>query len=505
MSRAPEPGWARLDWRTVLVRPVSTLLRLVPALFGVLVLGSGSGLQLWFAVGAAVLLVAVGVIAYTSTRFRVTEQQVELRSGLVVRRAQATPRDRVRTVEATAPPLHRLLGVVRVRIGTGTASGGDSELMLDAVSHRELEVLRAALLHRGAAPRTSDDAGAPLAATPEDTELMRWQPAWARYAPLSTTGVVAVAAVFGVGFQAADQLGVGRSSVGSVGRLVTGTDPVLLAAVGVLLLAGLSVLLAVAINVEGWWGARLTRSADASLRMSRGLLTTRSVTVEQARLRGATTSEPLLVRAAGAARADAVVSGLGPGGGGGGSAAALTPAAPREAVDGVVAQVLGGADAVRPVWRTHPPAARRRRLVRTLVPLFALVLAVLVAGPPWWVPVLVAVLGLPGALALALDRARSLGHTVSGEHLVVREGSLVRRTTALRCTGIIGITVRRSVFQRRAGVATVSATTAAGSGSYALLDVGLGAGLAAAEQAVPGLLTPFLTSTPAPGSVPSQG
>lgn len=491
------PGWARLDWRTVLVRPVSTLVTLLPAVVGVVFLGSGSGSQVWFAVAGTVLLVAVGIIAYATTRFRVTDRQVELRSGLVVRRAHATPRDRVRTVEATAPPLHRLLGVVRVRIGTGTASGGDSELVLDAVSHAGLDALRAALLHRGAAvPETGT--------APSDTELMRWQLAWARYAPLSTTGVVAVAAVFGGGVQTVDQLGVGRASVGSVERLVTGTDPLLLAALGVLALAALSVVLAVAISVEGWWGARLTRSPDAGLHVRRGLLTTRALTVEQARLRGTTTSEPLLVRAAGGARVEAVVSGLGSGAG---SSAALTPAAPVAVVDGVTERVLGTRDAVHPALRPHPPAARRRRLVRTLVPLAvvlaALVVAVVAGGTPWWVPVVVAVVGLPGAVAMALDRAHSLGHTVTAEHLVVREGSLVRRTTALQRAGIIGVTLRRSVFQRRAGVATVFATTAAGPGAYELLDVGVGAGLVAMEEAVPGLLTPFLTRTPPQGSVPS--
>ena len=39
----------------------------------------------------------------------------------------STPLDRVRTVDLTASPIHRLLGLTTVRIGTGTASTGDDD------------------------------------------------------------------------------------------------------------------------------------------------------------------------------------------------------------------------------------------------------------------------------------------------------------------------------------------------------------------------------------------
>jgi len=39
---------------------------------------------------------------------------------------------------------------------------------------------------------------------------------------------------------------------------------------------------------------------------------------------------------------------------------------------------------------------------------------------------------------------------------------------------------------------TVTATTAAGSGAYHVIDIRTADGLAVAEHAVPGLLTPFL-------------
>jgi putative membrane protein len=57
---------------------------------------------------------------------------------------------------------------------------------------------------------------------------------------------------------------------------------------------------------------------------------------------------------------------------------------------------------------------------------------------------------------------------------------------------VIGWTVSQSLFQRWAGLVTVTATTAAGHGGYPVIDVPTADGLAVAEQAVPRLLGPFL-------------
>jgi putative membrane protein len=93
---------------------------------------------------------------------------------------------------------------------------------------------------------------------------------------------------------------------------------------------------------------------------------------------------------------------------------------------------------------------------------------------------------------LAHDAYRALGHTLVGDYLVARSGTVRRATVALQRRGIVGWTVRRSWFQRRAGLVTVIATTAAGSGAYAVRDAAEADGLALADAAVPDLLRPFL-------------
>ena len=66
------------------------------------------------------------------------------------------------------------------------------------------------------------------------------------------------------------------------------------------------------------------------------------------------------------------------------------------------------------------------------------------------------------ALALAADRARSLGHTLADGYVVARSGSLNRRREALEVEHVIGWTFRSTWFQRRAGLTTLVATTAGG-------------------------------------------
>jgi putative membrane protein len=74
---------------------------------------------------------------------------------------------------------------------------------------------------------------------------------------------------------------------------------------------------------------------------------------------------------------------------------------------------------------------------------------------------------------------------------VTRIGSLVRRRTALAETAVIGVTVRRTYFQRRAGLATLTATTAAGKQGYQVVDVDAATALALANALLPDLLPQF--------------
>ena len=70
--------------------------------------------------------------------------------------------------------------------------------------------------------------------------------------------------------------------------------------------------------------------------------------------------------------------------------------------------------------------------------------------------------------------------------LVARAGSLERRRDCIAAAGIIGWTVRQTFFQRRAGVATLIAATAAGvQGTIRCIDVPAELGWSIAAAASP--------------------
>jgi putative membrane protein len=187
-------------------------------------------------------------------------------------------------------------------------------------------------------------------------------------------------------------------------------------------------------------------------------------------LRGGTLRQPLLVRLLGGARLDAVMTGVA----GAGESSLLLPPCPVDTAESVLTNLIDDANAVAGPVHGHGPAAARRRWTRGLALPAVVAVGLAVASAFVAVPVLawlaVAVLALCCAL-LADYRVRALGHRVDGRWLVARAGSLERRRDCIAADGIIGWTVRQTFFQRRAGVATLIAATAAGTKHYQVIDV----------------------------------
>jgi putative membrane protein len=496
MTRAADTDdWLRLDPWMLAVAPAHEVVRFIPLLVAAVIAG-GSHDRQWWLLGALGTVAGLGVLRWFTTRYRVTPQRLELRSGLLFRQHRSVPRDRIRTVDVTSRLLHRVFGLGVLRIGTGQHERGkDAELTLDAVRGTEAERLRTVLLDRTDLDRTDldradlDRAGAVVSTVdaqqaPAGVELARLSWAWLRFAPLTVLAVGSVGALFGGMWQLLNEAGFDITDIGAVRVMVNWlTDRplgiVVTAAAVVLLITG--ALGALVLYVEAWWGYQLTREPDGTLRVNRGLLTRRSVSLEERRLRGVEVDEPLLLRAGRGARMNALATGSGSG-----DRSALLPPAPRAAANRVATAVLradpaAGAPTARQLPR-HPRAALRRRLVRAVLPTAVLVLAVTLAAAagqlPWWPAVTAATVLLPAAVLLGVDRYRNLGHAVTDDHLIIRSGSLVRRTVALRRSGIIGWRVTRSVFQRAAGLATATAVTAAGAGGYDVRDCDLAAAVA---------------------------
>jgi putative membrane protein len=493
----------------LLVHPVNELVRFLPVIIGIFLLGtSGDDNGPWHYLGVAVPI-AIGLLRFASTKFRITPGQIELHRGILGRNVLTAPLDRVRTVELTATPIHRILGLEKVEVGTGSANkGGDSRLVLDSLGRGEAQRLRAELLDRAPA---SPEVAAPDAAPTPPAVILRFDPAWVRYAPLTSSGVlIALGALGAVGGPlSGSNLISDAVNSDAADRLADVAVPALVLG-GLVGFVVLSAILASAGYLLGNWGFTLTRDdRSRTYHVRRGALTTRETTIDLDRLRGLEVHEPLGLRLAGGGRLTAIVTGLDRRSQG---SSPIVPPAPRSVVVGVGETLLEEDGPFHVDFVQHGPEAFRRRLLRAVVPLglVPVVLGVLAAvGDVAVWPVLVT-LPLPVVgLALALDRYARLGHALTPAYVVVRWGSLRGRRDALQRTGIIGWNVRQSFFQRRAGLVSLTATTAAGQQSYEILDVPEATAIALANEAVPGLLGQFVESPvvhpPVASSAPGKG
>ncbi len=530
--------WRRLDMRMLLVHPVRELFKYIPVLLGAVIVGTQSGGPAWSPVAVATVIVAFALTRWFTTSYRVGADTVELRRGLLQRRTLTVPRSRIRSVDVHADLMHRLLGLVVLVIGTGQHADREKRFHLDGVDARQVPELRALLLRP--AENTQPDPGHPTrtdqvhngigsgraalqralnggesgALADDAIEIGHWRPRWVRYAPLSLTGLAIVGPVIGL----AAKVGVADVLVHSEAvQDLTEHSAVFIALAVTGAVVVLLVIAAIAACIRyltTYFGLRVLDDGTA-LHIRSGLFTTRQTTLDLSRLRGATVKEPLLLRLAGGAELEAIMTGTSP-------RQKLLPQAPRAAVDRTLAQLLTSRSrrrtaainhaAPQQLWddpataaapasvalEQHGPRARRRRYTRAFIPvwiLLAALAAILLAGldvPPWaWIVPAIAALT---AAALAHDRYRGLGHAVipsDGERpvwLITRRGALDRDRDCLEAPGVIGWTVRQTFFQRRAGLATVIAASAAGKKKYSIVDLPIERAWALIDQVTPGIL-----------------
>jgi putative membrane protein len=480
-------GWQRLDPRLLLVDPVRTLGRFaVPFLIAFVGVGSadtgfGAGMIPVF-VGVALLF---GMLPWLTTHYRVTATQLQVRRGLLQRTTVTAPLDRIRSVDLEASLLRRLLSVTKVQIGTGV---DDKRIALDAVSVAKAHELRRFLL---AASGVATEPPGAIAVGPADgdLELARIDWRWLRFAPFSLSRLVIVASALGALSQFADQIPL-ADAVRSAWERVSDLSLVLVVGVATVVLALGWVVVAVGGYVIQWWDMRLARG-HGQLRLTAGLFTTRATSVEERRLRGVELVEPALLRLVRGAELSALATGVGRGG-----VIKLLPPCPRATAEQVGGELLETTEPLSTHLLHHGFAARRRSHVRaqraTLAAALAVVVAVVALDWPAWVAVVVAPLVAAGSAVAGELRYHHLGHELTAGHLVSGTGALERRRTALERDGIIGWVVAQTWFQRRVGLATLVATTAAGPERVLIHDVPLARALEVADQATPGLLTPFL-------------
>jgi putative membrane protein len=352
--------------------------------------------------------------------------------------------------------------------------------MLNAVARGEAERLRIALIGPGAAERAG-----PWQASSE-LVYTRARPRWYLYAPLSgaylLTPFAVAGSVLGTVYNLGDDFGlITRQRLESLGDEVLGL-PLVLGVVGaVVLLLAMPAMSVVVFALFNW---DFTLRADGrSIVAERGLVTRRSVSLERRRIRGAELRDNPLERLAGVVRLSALVTGLGDAAHRG----RLLPTSPRAVAEEVTAGLLG--DIPAPL-AAHPRAARTRRVVRAVAVPLSVAGVALLSGQPWIACgcAAVAVLGIP----LGLDRYRQLGHATDGVRLTVRSGSLRRRQAVVEHRAVVGWQLRQTLFQRRLGLATLTAAVGAGDGGCPAVDMAEPDAVAFAHRITPEWVGPFV-------------
>jgi putative membrane protein len=497
---APGDGWVRLSPRKLLLDPVKAVGQAIVPVVVALVGVSRSDNPFWWLVIpiAIVAPLMLGAIPWLTTHYRLTETQVQVRRGLLNKTTSTAPLDRVRSVDLEASLLHRILGVQKVQIGTGV---DEDRITLDALEVDDARALRTTLLGRRMVPAVDEpvaeavEGEAPLPTTPAPppTVLARIDWSWLRFAPFSLSRLVLLAGAVGVLSQFADELPIwNEETATSLWEWIT---QFALAAVAVVLVLGaLGTWLVVSVSgyVVQWWNFLLVRE-HGSLHLTTGLFTTRSITVEEAKVRGVRLTEPVLLRVVGGAELATLATGVENG------VTQVLPPCPREAAVGVGGEVLEHTEPLTGRLTEHGPLARRRSWFRQLRGSLGVVVAAAVAnwfldvGWEWVAALAVAVLAL--AALVGESAYRNLGHALTERHLVAGSGDLTRVRTVLETDGIIGWVVRQSWWQRRIGLSDLVATTAAGDERVLVRDVRLEDAVLLADAATPGMLTPFLART----------
>lgn len=525
-AKHPNPGplWQRLSVRVIWVDLAQTILSTLPAVIAIWVVGvDPSSGQIWPLIGLAVVGL-IGAIAdgvrWGFTRYRVTETHVELKTGVFLRAHRAIQRDRIRTVDVEAKLRHRLAGLRLVNIGAGQqASAGESAVTLDALTTADAQSLQSRLLSPSESqvepesptePHVSaSDSAAPTRSRDQSiTVLASFQPRWVIH---NMMNIWAYILAIGLGWGVFWLLGsFGVDVTGFVSGLLDWESIGWFTTVGIVLLA-VTLVGAVGLAVTFFsehWNFRLARTPgpDGTLLQTRqGLFTTREINRDENRIRGAQISEPLLWRWMGTADTSVLTTGLNmwsmsaP--------ATILPRGPVTLGRQVAAAVLGTEAPFAAILSDHPPAALRRRLWWATA--FMLAVGLVLTWLAWtgvlpYQAIWAAAALWPIALGAAFVAYRTLGHAIAGPYLVTRSGLVARATTVLQRSAVSTIVIRESLLQRRLGLRSVSAMTAAGYGGYDTPDIDKSVSIAFAAQVAPGVLEPFLIARPTGGDAATE-
>ena len=433
-------------------------------------------------VGAVVLLVAIGyeVAYYQRFDYELTDDTLDISSGVVSRREREIPYRRIQNVDVSRGVIQRAIGVAAVDLETAGGSSTEGSIRFvtpDEATRLQREVQRRKSSNRGrsgseresepgAAAGADGEAGGqsghrgdfgPDEAGPDEEELFAISPSeLALVGALSFDGRLIGLLAF-----------LSSGSVPVLSSFVPDASAVALTAtaiVGVGALFLVSWVLGAAVAFSNYYGFRLSRAGD-ELRYERGLFRRYSGSIPTEKVQALRITDNPAKRALGYASLSIETAGYAPGQGGEQGSQAAVPLATTDRVFRLAREVESFGD---PQFNRPPKRIRWRYAFR-----YAILIGVLVgvafgvnwvfdAGAPWYAPVALLLVVPPAAHYKWKHRGYWLGEN----HLLTRNGFWSRTVTVVPYYRIQNVIDTRTVFQRRWDVATIVADTA-GSSSIA--------------------------------------
>ncbi|MCD9027360.1 PH domain-containing protein [Luteimonas sp. BDR2-5] len=426
--------------------------------------GRGDGLPVWLPLIGVAALVLVSVWQYLTYRYRIADDRLIVRSGLLERSVRQIPYSRIHNVAIHQSLLHRLLGVAEVRLES--AGGHRPEAQMRVLTMPQALALERLIRNRGQA--AADDA---QTAAPAGRTLLALSTAEVvKLGLISNRGMIVVAGAFALAWQVLPDRAMGdwllrggrqaadyANTFGTT-WLAKAASVALVLAVALALIRAFSVLLA----LVRYHGFRLQRQGRR-LTVERGLLSRSRSSVPRRRIQAWTLREGLLHRlfARRTLEIDTAAARGGNGQSGGGDAGhrldALAPIAPPATCDAIVRDVATLPTWPPADWQPLHPRAWLRLLLGDVV-VTALLCAALGWFFHWWG--LLGLLWLPWSAFVARRHASRAGYAIDDTLVAVREGWWTRHWRFAEVDKLQTVELRQSPLDRGFGMAAVWFDTA---------------------------------------------
>lgn len=446
----------------------------VPVLIA-LVLGSRSREAAWqiYALPVLIPYALFVIIRYLTFNYSFDAGELVIRSGLFFKNERHVPYSRIQNLDAVQTAVHRLCGVVDVRVDTG--SGAEADATLSVVSWAAYEEMRRRVLDerpgKTAAAADGPDEQTLLALSRRDLAVVGL---------IDNRAAVLVAAVMGLLWEtgmlerAVSRVGIDvaggvlrrlfvsifRDGIVPFGDILSAVPAI----VGLLIVLRLLSIVWAIVRLHGF---RL-RLTGGDLRTEYGLLTRVSATVPLHRIQTLTVRRGLIHRWLDRASVRVETAGGHAGGDAAGQASrgreSLAPIVTDAALPALLRSVLPDLHLGEPVWQGPAPGAFGRELrARLVLGTIAAMLSALALG--WWA---VAVLACFVAWAWMSARVyiAHLGWAVIDGAVLFRAGWIWRHLTVARFGKVQAVAMTQSPFDRRHRMASVRVDTAGAGDSH---------------------------------------